>query len=60
LIYSIFDAAHLREEYLKLFPGGSNITTFAEFASIPDLVTISKTLYSDPDPTANVEYGPIW
>lgn len=52
--------AQMREAYLKLYPGGSNKTTFSQFASIPNLKSISKTLYMVPDPTENVEQQPIW
>ena len=60
LMFCIVFTAQMREAYLKLYPGGSNKTTFSQFARIPNLQAISKTLYSVPDPTGDVNEQPIW
>ena len=59
-LYKTRYLAHMKELYLQAYPGGSNSTTFTDFANVPDLDTISKSLYPIPDLFSEISKQQIW
>ena len=51
---------HMRDLYITTQEEGKNVTSFTEFANVPDLWEISQKLYQDPELTVDVSYTDIW
>jgi hypothetical protein len=58
--YSERFEVHLRDLYLEAQERGENVTSIAEFGTVPNLEAISSSLYQIADPLASIEYQPIW